>query len=163
MSLLQQMQGMMAQAHSSGSTSTRYWRIHITATDTNQTATSLGELQFRATVGGASLCTGGTASSSSDFDTSHAAAKAFDGTSSTIWSSVVGGVPAWLEYAMATASVVNQVVIAARDDTTSTFGQTPKDFTVQSSTDGGTTWNDEWSVTGQTGWTIGEIRTFNRP
>jgi len=140
----------------------RYWRINITATDTGATATSLAELEFRATVGGATLCTGGTASASSTFDASHTAIEGFDGNGNTTWSSVSSGLPAWLRYVLPSASSVNQVAIRARNEGGSTFGQTPKDFSIQSSDDG-TTWTTEWSVTGQTGWTINEVRTFNRP
>jgi len=55
----------------------RYWRILLkTAVSANG---GIGELQMRTSIGGSNIATGGTASASSVFNASYAAAKAFDG------------------------------------------------------------------------------------
>lgn len=137
----------------------RRWRINVSAVD-GGAGVSLAEMQFRATVGGASLCVGGAPSASSIFSGGQPASNAFDGNPSTIWASA-SGPPQWLRYDFATGSDVNQVMIQAREDG-GTYGQTPASFDVESSADG-STWDLEWSVTGSTGWSASEIRTFSRP
>lgn len=56
----------------------RYWRIRLRATNGGPNG-GIGELQMRASIGGANVATGGTASASSIYNASHSAAKAFDG------------------------------------------------------------------------------------
>jgi hypothetical protein len=138
------------------------WRIYITDVD-GGAAVSINEIEFRATSGGADLCSGGTASASSEFDVDRSVGYAFDnitGVTSNFWGSA-DGMPQWVRYDLANAAIVNEVTIHARNDG-NTFGQSPKNFEIQSSTNG-TAWDTEWTVTGSTGWAAGETRTFTRP
>lgn len=137
------------------------WRLYIETSESTDSA-ALGTLEFRATVGGATLCVGGTAFASSEFDGARSASQAFDTSAATVWSTVGNGLPGHLGYILASASEVNEVSLVARADFGTTFGTTPKDFTIQSSDDG-SSWTDEWSVSGQTGWSPGERRNFARP
>lgn len=139
------------------------WRIYISAAD-GGTAVSINEIEFRATSGGADLCNGGSPSSSSTFDSARSHIYAFDNNTAVgvnFWGSA-SGLPQWIRYDLATGATINEVTIQARNDG-NTFGQSPKDFEIQSSADNGATWDTEWSVTGSTGWTAGLTRTFTRP
>lgn len=138
------------------------WRIYITDVD-GGTAVSINEIEFRATAGGSDLCNGGTPSSSSTFDSNRSHTYAFDNNTSVgtnFWGSATG-LPQWIRYDLPVANRINQVMIQARNDG-NTFGQSPKNFEIQSSTNG-TAWDTEWTVTGSTGWAAGETRTFTRP
>ncbi|HEY1402494.1 MAG TPA: discoidin domain-containing protein, partial [Pyrinomonadaceae bacterium] len=140
----------------------KYWRLYITEADS---ANSIGirQIEFRATPGGPTQSTGGTASASTEYDSYRQAQFAFDddaGSTIYFWSSTAG-LPQWIAYEHAAPVVVREVMIKARNDG-DTYGTGPENFIVQSS-DNGTVWNDEWTVTGATGWTNGEVRTFERP
>jgi len=141
------------------SPSVAYWRVYVNDTDTTGQTVSIAECQFRAIPGGASLCTGGTASASSIYSSTYAASYAFDNDASTFWASL-GIVPQWLEYQLTASSPVREVMIQARPS--NTYGQSPANFNIQSSPDG-VTWITQWTVTGSTGWAAGEIRIFTKP
>lgn len=146
---------------SSGSGRNR-WRIYVTDAD-GGAAVSINEAELRATPGGADQCNGGTVSASSTYDIARDPTYAFDnntGAGVNFWGSL-SAAPQWLRYDTPSPIDVNQVMIQARNDG-NTFGQSPKDFEIQSSADG-SAWDTEWSVTGSTGWADGEIRLFTRP
>lgn len=86
--------------------------------------------------------------------------KAFDGSDTSIWAAY-DEVACHLGYHLSMPTTINQVMIRARPDG-GTYGQTPKDFKVQSSADG-VAWADEWTVSGSSGWSGGEARVFTRP
>lgn len=137
------------------------WRVLFLASNSSPNYASLQEMEFRATIGGASLCVGGAASASSSY-VGYPPSKAFDGDTTTpgvtYWAADGVEATPWLEYEFATGSPVNQLMICAA---VSSPAAAPKDFKVQSYDGSG--WVDEWSVTGSTGWSGGTIRTFNRP
>lgn len=104
------------------------------------------EVDMRSSIGGANLCTGGTALFSSQFDatvgtTGHAGVNAFDGNINTRWASASAPPAstgcAWIGYQFAAAQTIVQVALTARND--ANFGQAGKSFWVLFSHDG-TTW-----------------------
>lgn len=152
----------------------RYWRIKITANNGSAAYVEVKELEFHATVGGANLCTGGTAFATSSANSSNPPSGAFDGNKSATdsvgskWASALAPsttAPQCLGYALPTGSAVLQVALTGC--ITGDALLAPKDFVVQSSANSTTgmdgTWTDEWSVVGQTAWTGGETRIFNKP
>lgn len=138
----------------------RYWRVYWVAA-TNNTGPSCAELAFHSTVGGANLCTGGAAMSSSQYNSSYPGTNAFDGNASTIWAGVNTGDNAgsWLGYdlgAGVSASVL-EVVFTPRPDV-GYADQSPSVAHVQWSDDG-LAWTTYWDFTAS-GWTAGVAKTF---
>lgn len=137
----------------------KYWRIRVSSNNGYAYA-NLVELMFDGV-----RATGGTPVYSTQYDSgAWAADKAFDGvvTGDTGWSSAVNDVVgAYIGYEFATPRAVGSITIVAGTSSGGLTGM-PRDFDVQSSDDG-VTWTDEWSVSGQTGWTANEQRTFPRP
>lgn len=84
---------------------------------------------------GANLCTGATATASSQYNATTGAAKAIDGNSSTFWESASESGDKWLRVQLASASVVRSVYISS----TTYPNEVPRDFALQASNDG-TTW-----------------------
>lgn len=145
----------------------KYWRVFITAANSTPVYGSIQELEFRATVGGATLCTGGSPIASSYYTPpDYFPSIAFDGDITSVgpnppecWAASGIETQPWLGYVLPAPSAVSQIMVCARHTTPA---QSPKDFTIQASDDGAA-WVDQWSVTNQTAWAAGEIRTFNRP
>lgn len=135
------------------------WRLRVTASEAGGNI-AIAELQFRPTVGAAATESGGTPIFTVQ-QSGFPASAAYDGSVSSAWAAN-GVIPAALGYEKATASAVNEIMVQAWNDPTF-FSLAPKDFTVQSASPYGNAWLDEWAVTGQTGWTPGEVRTFARP
>lgn len=156
--------------HGQGSagTSTRYWRILLSGYST------IKELAYFASVDGSGtdMCygSGGTPFSTSVYPGGYAASLAFNGdyTGATVpdcWApSPSGDLYPVLGFILPTASVLNSLKVCARQGANSSGA--PNTFLVQSSLDSTTgldgTWKNEWMVSGQTGWTSGQIRTFLR-
>jgi hypothetical protein len=116
--------------------------------------------------GGANLATGGTAFASTQFNSSFAAQYAFDNNMATRWAALgSSALPYILGYKLPSAATINQLVITSANQ--SGGADAPNTFILQSSADSTTgldgTWDDEWTVSGQTGWPIQGARTFNRP
>lgn len=140
----------------------RYWRVLVTAAENGQHG-SMTELEFLDRGGVRLPLAGGTVIYSSQFNTTqHAATTAFDGVTNNdnCWASAAPGtLPAWLGYVHVSPGETEAVRITSRSAAPT---QSPKDFQIQSSDDG-STWTTEWSVSGQTGWTANQQRTFPRP
>lgn len=136
----------------------KFWRILVSAADNNAYCV-VSEIEFNG-----AQATGGTASSSSDYGGAWTAAGAFDGVKNTAagWCSATGaGAPgSWIAYEYAAPHYVGSVAIYAGSPGNQVHA--PRDFAIQSSDDG-STWVTEWSVSGQTGWSVYEERTFARP
>lgn len=134
----------------------RYWRIDVSATNGDAYA-RVGELAFRVSSGSANLCTGGAPIKTAEFAASgdNSALAAFDGLPATAWAATS---PAGIGYDLVTAADVGHVTITARNDSYGPGGA-PKDFTVRYSDDN-VTFTTMWSVTNQTAWAQGEVRTF---
>lgn len=148
-----------AQAYSGAvSAEHAYWRV-LVSTNNGDNYTNVTELMFDG-----AQATGGAPVFSSQYDANWSAAKAFDGvvTGDTGWSSVINDIAgAYIGYAFAAPRLVANITIVARTSSGGRDGM-PKDFVVQSSDDG-SNWTTEWSVTGQTAWGSNEMRTFTRP
>lgn len=151
-----------------------YWRLKITANNGATLYVTALEIEMASTSGGPNLCTGGRAYATSEANASNPATGAFDGNKGTgevagsKWASSSApstGSPQCIGYQLATGATVNSVRLWGCISGQTTLA--PRDFVVQHSTNSTTgldgTWTDEWSVTGQTGWTAGEVRTFDRP
>lgn len=87
----------------------RYWRVLLSAVNGNSRA-AVVELQMRGSVGGANLCSGGTALASG-VTSGLVAANAFDGSTATEWNSEITGGTPWLGYDFGSAVDVQEVSI----------------------------------------------------
>lgn len=133
----------------------QHWRINITALN-NTGQGVLAELEMRTSLGGASVCTGGTPSALNAVGS--AASNAFDGSTATAWmTSLAPSLPTWLRYSF--AAPVDIVEVALKPHA-SYLTNTPKDFDLEWSDDG-TTWTTLFSVSGLTTWTAGTVYTAN--
>ena len=96
----------------------RYWRVFILTNAGQSGYTDIAEIEMRTTSGGANLCTGGSAASSSSYNSSYLPANAFDGNPSTSWASVNGSpLNQWVSYDFGSAKSVGYLTLAARNDT----------------------------------------------
>lgn len=142
----------------------RYWRVEILSTfkTGNGADPSLSEIMFKYGTDAPNLAVGGSAAASSRYSSAYSADKAFDGDNNTFWAAAAGqDAYGWVSYIMADAVEVNHVSLRSRPDYWAA-DQSPKSFKVQSSDDG-LTWKDEWDVTDEPPWAIGETRVYNRP
>lgn len=142
-----------------------YWRIFIEQNGGDSTHSIVCELEMANTVGGPSLCVGGTPLTSSDYNAwGWTVAGAFDGDKTSFpngWATSPGyGIPSWLGYNFGTPVAVNEIRIVSRNDSHQQY--TPSVFTIQSSNDG-INWDNEWAVADTTSWTPGEERSYVRP
>ena len=137
-----------------------FWRVHITSSAASgYDFSGIAEVEMRATVGGADQCSGGTAISDSQFDTStYAQTNAFDNNSATRWTSTDTAFPHWIRYQFASAVSVAQLSLQA-PHITGEAPNSPRDFTLQWSDDG-SAWTTVLTVTGQPAWAASEIRLF---
>ena len=140
--------------------STAYWRINITAVDSDPTPVcAIAELQFKGSTGGPNLCVGGTPIASSYYTNSstYSYVNAFDNDPSSCWASAPG-LPSWLGYTFANPVSIVEVSIQSRVDFN---GQSPVAFDLQFSLDNGNSWSTLWSATTTNGWALGETRVFD--
>lgn len=138
----------------------RYWRIAVTAGN-GDSNTSVWEIRLKADATGANLAVAGSAFTNSEYPYGglFAAEKAFDNDTTSRWAADGSNpLPHIIGYVLPTAQVVNTIEIVGEFGS----GSAPRDFVVQSSVDG-SAWSDEWSVAGQTGWSVKQTRVFNRP
>ena len=118
----------------------RYWRVQVTANNGDTGYCNVGEVEMYTTLGGSDVCTGGTASSSSQQDANFAAAKAFDNNVLTMfafapWSS---NNPGWLKYDFGAGNDKDIVGVGLTMSQASVPEQQYKDFSLQ--------WSDDDSV-----------------
>lgn len=139
-----------------------YWRLAIDGVQNSAVAAAVGEVEFRATPGGADLCSGGTATADAIFSGSYPASNAFDNNDATLWSSTNKGSfnTAWLKYQFAAPVSVAEVAVKARSDG---FSHTsPREIKVQWSDDN-VVWTTAWSIENQTSWSVSQLRVFTDP
>lgn len=148
----------------------RYWRILIHATD-QLLATAVGELELRATPGGANQTGSGTALANGHYisgvDGPHLPDYAFNNQNQAdapYWwqyNTSQGAFPHWLGYDFGAGGEVEveEVVIHARLRDTA---HAPITFDLQHSDDG-SAWTTEWSVWDEPVWANGEVRAFTEP
>jgi hypothetical protein len=126
-----------------------YWRIHVTANNGSSNV-AIGEIEFRADIGGADQATGGTPTASSSLG-GFPASNAFNNDGgSTFW--VGGAATGDIQYHFTTAVQVQQVQITSRGD--GFTSDAPRTFAIQYSDDG-ISWGTAWSIPDDTGWTAG--------
>ena len=132
------------------------WRIYVAGSVAG--GASLASFEMAASAGGADLCTGGTASASSVWDSSYTPDKAFDGNASTRWNNANGtAVPQWLEYQFASAVTVAEYRVRAGADNA---GNAPTLWKLEYWN--GSTWVAADFRSGPA-WTLGEARTYTVP
>lgn len=135
----------------------RYWRIYVDANN-GFTQTGIVEIEFREVLWGADVTAPGTTApfsggAGSDFS-GDGPGNAFDDSSASSWVRGTGS-PCWVGYDFgASPKDIAQVSILCDASTLD-----PKDFRVQSSDDG-STYTDEATITGQTGWQTNIPRHF---
>jgi hypothetical protein len=135
----------------------RYWRTFIQTNDGNANSIGIGEIELRATLGGADLTTGSTPALASTSNGGFVANNVRDNDTGTVWISATGQVTnQWVRLDLATAKTVAQVAIYPRS---ALLDSAPKDFIIQGSDDG-TTFTDVKAFTGVTGWSAA-WRTFD--
>ncbi|AXQ68671.1 tail protein [Caulobacter phage CcrPW] len=139
------------------------WRVIVTDSQTG-TFASLSELKFYDRSGVQIATTGGKVFDTNSHGT-YPASQAFDGNTSTLWSSlqqtstdVLGG-PG---YIFASAVDVGSIKITSTDTSFNTTNS-PKNFAVQYTDDDGATWLTYAYFSGQTSWGDREERTFVLP
>lgn len=127
----------------------RYWRISCTKNNSNGAHNYMGfmEIEFRASIGGATQCTGGTASASG-VDAGNVAANAFDNNTSTVWYSN-GSLPCWIMYDFGSGNSKDIVEFACKPVGPQVY--CPNEFALQYSDDN-STWTTTISVKGETNW-----------
>ena len=150
-----------ARASASSGSGYLYWCVQVVAVQGGtSTSCSIGEIEMRATPGGADQCTGGTASASSTF-APYVPANAFDNLGTTRWASQPSQ-PSRIIYLFPAPVNVGEVMIQAPDAGNYASTQMVKDFNIQRSNDG-TNWTTERVVTGETTMTASQQRTYSVP
>lgn len=109
-----------------------YWGVGCNSNSAGG-AYAMAEIQNRATIGGSSQNTGGTAGAGSSFSGT-TPGDAYDGSLSTFWASADLAVPAFIWYLFAAPVGTVELAIFARND--SNFGQAPLSMDVIFGTDG---------------------------
>lgn len=140
----------------------RYWRMLIPTND-GGTISAASEIEMRATPGGADQCTGGTAfGEDGGFGGAGAVANAFDNNNSTNYFGATSTDNSNIGYDFGSGNdkVVAEITWRNRGD--SAANQAPTNIFVQYSDDN-TNWTTAWAVIGQTGWTLGQTRTWTDP
>lgn len=152
--------GRAAAAGGGGPTSTQ-WRLYFPAGTTTQNpitsdGVEIGNVEMRATIGGADQCGSGTASASSQYSSSFSPDRAFAGGAAGDWSSsFAGNYQSWLQYTFASAVAVNE--IAVRKDS----GTGPSCIQLQYYD--GAQWVTTIEAPGPLTWSNGETKTFSTP
>lgn len=127
------------------------WRINITAASGSFSA-AIQQLSMYAAGSLTDLCTGGTATASSEYSGSYSAAKAFDGNSSTDWMTNTAK-PQWIQYEFAAAQSVVAIAITA-----SVYASLI-DFTLDYWD--GAAWVTVLTVAGEGDWSTNAVRTYS--
>lgn len=131
----------------------QYWRVNISASNTHP---AICELEMASVASGSNMCVGGLPISGGDYPPSgHEKENAFDGSlAEPPWAGA--SAPAgWLGYAFPVPVAIAEVRICARW----TYGQSPRDFTIESSDDG-IAWTVEATVAGVTSWPSAAFLAF---
>lgn len=135
----------------------RFYRLNIT--DNNGRSTiNIAEAQVRATVGGGDQAVSGGAFASSTSGASFEAFRAFDDNAGTFWASASAVTAATLSADLGSGREIAaaQYALQARADAND---GSPKDWTFEGSNDL-ETWDTLDTVTGETGWSNGELRVY---
>jgi hypothetical protein len=132
----------------------RYWRLYVTAAGSGGYC-SLAELEMYESIEPLNVCSGGTASASSD-GFGWVPANAFNGThTGNGWHSGANTLPAtpeWLKYDFGSGNDkdIQAIKMVGRGDSNA-VNQTPKDFQLQYSDDD-SSWSTLFTITGAANW-----------
>jgi hypothetical protein len=141
-----------------GKANARLWGLDITESN-NASNVGFAELEFATSSGGTDLCTGGLGWHQRALDsTTYIGQELFDNDNSSLWNAPWLGVydTCRVGYLFATAPNPTHCRVRAR---ASFMTDSPKTFKIVWSDDG-LTWNTTDTVTGATGWTASEQRTY---
>lgn len=133
------------------------WRIQAASSQAFQGAS---EIEMRSVIGGADLCTGGSAQSYSIYSGSYAAANAFDDNTATLYHSDSHGILNFIQYTFA-APVADIVQLAIRARSDGENGIAPRDFDVRKWD--GSAFVTQWTVRGTPVYANGEQKIFTKP
>ncbi len=141
----------------------RYWRLLITKDQRSfgggNYFCNVAELDLIGAWGAENNYVGATFSGTGNFSgATYDPAKAFDGNAGTCWSGDMNIDPSinprWLKVDLGSAKAVHAAAVVGFDSSA------PKDFKIQYSNDD-VAWTTFIEVVGQTGWTGGQIRTYD--
>lgn len=136
----------------------RYWRVNISAANNH---CSVAELEMADVASGANLCVGGFAIAGDYYPSgsgrTFAPAQAFDGSFDDIVNSwaALNSTGGWIGYLFTDPVVIAEVRICPRGE----GGQSPRDFTIESSDDG-IAWTVEATYAGLTSWSFYTFTAF---
>jgi hypothetical protein len=131
-----------------------YWRLNF-ATPNNGNNPAICELAMHTSVGGADVCTGGTAGGT-NINGSFPAANAFDG-NLTSTDCQTTATPSTISYQFGSAKAIVEYVVTASATLAATYG--PQTWTFDYSDDGAA-WTVAAYARGQVSWGVSEARTF---
>lgn len=137
------------------------WRVNVTASNDASPFLSIGDVEFREFVGVAEtmMTVGGTPLASAPFFGGDPASLLFNGLTNVRYAyDMTGGYGAgkYAEFDFTTARQVRQLCMKAPD---AFFAEMAKDWTLDYWN--GSAWVTVLTVTGETGWTTGQARTYN--
>ena len=145
------------------STTARYWRFNVTATDTVAYNVNTNTLQMRALPGAAnlSIAGNGTATASTENSAPFVASKAFDGDITTRWLSN-GAATQWLKWDFGTPTEITEITLIQGLDAYCNPGERPKSGSIETSNDDAswTTWSSFASIDTSTGATVVFVTTI---
>lgn len=118
----------------------RYWRLYITG-NRSGLISSIAYTEWRGTVGGANLITGGTPSADSTYSGSYQASYGFDSDLTQLWSSSNSAFPHWLKYDFGAGSPVDINEVMIQNRSTGALDEMPTTSVLQWSDDD-SAWTD---------------------
>jgi hypothetical protein len=135
----------------------RYWRLIETHEDCRW---AIGEMELRATVGGADETGSGTSNASSEYSGSYPHIWAFNNGGTVLhWASASAGpYPSWISYDFGAGNDVEILEVNIQSDN-GDYTMAPKNFHFQYS-DNNTDWTTYFTVVGEPTWTANESRVF---
>jgi hypothetical protein len=134
----------------------RYWRLYVTATN-GHAYVSQQTIQMRESVGGSDIAAGNGNAIGNDNLFTLEPYRAFDSNNGTVWAT--NSLPGYCGKDFGASNTGWRTVVewVLRADVAT---QAPKTFKLQKSHDA-TTWTDVITPADQTGWSVGEERTFS--
>lgn len=139
----------------------RYWRVNCYSNQCGLgVAISIAKLEFRESVGGSNVATGGTPTAEGTSG-GFVVGNAFDGNSATFWSYDTAG-PAWVAYDFGSGNEVDIQEIAITARTGGAYAQAPACGYVEYSDDG-STWTKAWPFAALNQTSDGATETFEKP
>lgn len=133
----------------------RFYRLNVSAVD-GGTNIRIDELEYRESLGGSDVTGSGEATESRLLSNSFSSDNLYTGTTA-FWLTPTGATTAWAAYDFGSGREKNIVQYTVK--TGNTANQSPRDWTLEASHDF-ESWDVLHTVTGETGWSSGETRTY---